>query len=321
MPYLGIDIGGTNLSVGVVDFDYKILGRGSRRSHVPRPTDEFCDDIAAAALDAVADAGLKMSDIACCGVGCPGVINAPAGTVEYSNNLRMSDIPIAKLISDRLGGIKTYIDNDANCAALGEVLAGGAQGARSALVVTIGTGIGGGIIVNNKIYSGCNGVAGEVGHTMLVKNGLQCTCGRYGCFEAYASAIALKRQTADAMRRHPESVMWQLVGEPEKVSGRTPFEAMRMGDETGRKVVEQYFDYLADGLTDIINILQPEVVCLGGGVSKEGDALIAPLERLIAERRFCRGHVAQPILKCAQLANDAGIIGAAMLFKSADYEI
>lgn len=316
MYYLGIDIGGTNLSVGVVDENYKVIGRGSRRSHVPRPIDEFCDDIAAAALDAIADAGLTLSDFETCGIGCPGVINSKTGMVEYSNNLHYSNIPLSQMISERLSGLKTYIDNDANAAALGEVLAGAAKGAGSALVITIGTGIGGGIIVDNKIYSGCNGVAGEIGHTLLVKNGNLCTCGRRGCFETYASAIALKKQTAQAMRDNPDSLMWTLVDAPEKVSGRTPFEAMRMGDATATAVVEQYFDYLADGITDIINILQPEVVCLGGGISKEGDALLGPLDKLIAERRFCRGNVPQPKLVCALLANDAGIIGAALIPKT-----
>lgn len=316
MYYLGIDIGGTNLSVGVVDENYRVIGRGSRRSHVPRPIDEFCDDIAAAALDAVADAGLTLADFETCGIGCPGVINSKTGIVEYSNNLHYSNIPLSEMISKRLSGLKTYIDNDANAAALGEVLAGAAKGAGSALVITIGTGIGGGIIVDNKIYSGCNGVAGEIGHTLLVKNGNLCTCGRHGCFETYASAIALKKQTAQAMRDNPDSLMWTLVDAPEKVSGRTPFEAMRMGDKAAAAVVEQYFDYLADGITDIINILQPEVVCLGGGISKEGDALLGPLDKLIAERRFCRGNVPQPRLVCAQLANDAGIIGAALIPKT-----
>ncbi len=318
MYYLGIDIGGTNLSVGVVDENYNVIGRGSRRSHVPRPIEEFCDDIAAAALDAIADAGLTISDFENCGIGCPGVINSKTGIVEYSNNLHYSNIPLAEMISQRLSGLKTYIDNDANAAALGEVLAGAAKGAGSALVITIGTGIGGGIIVDNKIYSGCNGVAGEIGHTLLVKNGNLCTCGRHGCFETYASAIALKRQTAQAMRDNPDSLMWTLVDAPEKVSGRTPFEAMRMGDKAAAYVVEQYIDYLADGITDIINVLQPEVVCLGGGISKEGDNLLKPLDKLIAERRFCRGNVPQPRLVCAKLANDAGIIGAALLPKAAN---
>jgi len=318
MYYLGIDIGGTNLSVGVVDENYRVIGRGSRRSHVPRPIDEFCDDIAAAALDAIANAGLTLADFDTCGIGCPGVINSRTGIVEYSNNLHYSSIPLSDMISQRLSGLKTYIDNDANAAALGEVLAGAAKGASSALVITIGTGIGAGIIVDNKIYSGCNGVAGEIGHTLLVKNGNLCTCGRRGCFETYASAIALKRQTAQAMRDNPDSLMWTLVDAPEKVSGRTPFEAMRMGDKTAAAVVEQYFDYLADGITDIINILQPEVVCLGGGISKEGDGLLKPLDGLIAQRRFCRGNVPQPRLVCALLANDAGIIGAALLPKAAN---
>lgn len=315
MLYLGIDIGGTNLSVGVVQVDgddFAIIGRGKRRAHTPRPAEAICDDIVAAALDAISDAESSIGDFEFAGVGCPGVINAKAGVVEYSNNLGFCNVPLSAMLEERLG-LPVRLENDASAAAFGEVVAGAAKGAQSAVVVTLGTGIGAGIIIDGHIFGGCNGVAGEVGHTLLIKDGIECTCGRHGCFEAYASAVALKRQTAKAMREHPDSLMWQLAGAPEKVSGRTPFEAMRMGDATATAVVEQYLDYLADGLTNIINILQPEVLCLGGGVSHEGDGLLIPLERLIAQRRFCRGNIAQPRIVCAQLLNDAGIIGAAFL--------
>ncbi|MDR1001937.1 MAG: ROK family protein [Oscillospiraceae bacterium] len=310
--YLGVDIGGTNISVGIVDEQYKIVGRGKRKSYPALGTSSFCDDVASAISEAASNAGMTLGQFGYCGVGCPGVINTKSGVVEYSNNLDFYNLPLAKMLTERIN-IPVILGNDANAAALGEVLAGAAKGARNAVAVTLGTGVGAGIITDGKIYLGCNGSAGEIGHTLLVKGGELCTCGRRGCFEAYASANALKRQTAQAMRENPQSKMWDICHSDEKVSGKTAFEAMRMGDEAATAVVDTYIDYLADGLTDIINILQPEILCIGGGVSKEGEHLTTPLAKLIEQRRFTRGNVATTLVKCAELLNDAGIIGAAML--------
>lgn len=314
MLYLGIDIGGSNLAAAVIDSDMNILGRSKLKT--PKGTDHerFYDAIAEAAHIAAESAGIELADCAYCGIGCPGIINARAGILIYSGNLGFENLPLCFEMSKRLG-LSVYIENDANCAALGEATAGAAKGAESMLAVTLGTGVGGGIIIDGKIYSGVNGVAGEIGHMVIYPNGEDCSCGGKGCWESYASATALKRQTREAMQASPESLMWKHAPSLDKVSGKTPFLAMRDGDAAGRQVVENYINYLADGLINVINILQPEVVCIGGGVCNEGEFLMAPLREEIEKRRFARGTIRQPRIVAAKLWGDAGIIGAAMLGK------
>ena len=312
MLYLGVDIGGSNIAAAVVDESMNIIGRGKVKFTTGRPVELFCDDIAAAARLATENAGVELSDCAYCGMGCPGVVNSRSGMLEYSNNLGIIDLPLGYEMGQRLG-LSIYIDNDANCAALGEVKAGAAKGAESALVVTLGTGVGGGIVIDDKIYSGINGIAGEIGHMIIFPGGEECTCGRRGCWEAYASATALKRQTRRAMEAAPDSLMWKYAKSLDKVSGKTPFEAMREGDSAATLVVESYIYYLALGLTNCINILQPEVVCIGGGVSNEGDPLLIPLREMVEKCRYGRGNFRQPRIELAKLWGDAGLIGAAML--------
>jgi len=314
MYRIGVDLGGTNIAVGVVDENLKIIGRGKVKTRCPRPAAEIFDDIALAVQMAVKDAGISMDDVVSVGVGTPGSVNKANGYIEFANNLDFNNVPAKEMLETRIG--KTvYLDNDANCAALGEVMAGAAKDAKSALAVTLGTGVGGGIVINNRIHPGINGVAGEIGHMVIVSGGEPCTCGRLGCWEAYSSATALKRQTRRAMEANPDSLMWKYAETLDKVSGKTAFKAMRDGDESARQVVDTYIFYLAEGLTNVVNILQPDVVCIGGGVSYEGDALLVPLTRLIEKHRFARGNVPQPRIVLAKLFGDAGLIGAAMLGK------
>lgn len=312
MIYLGIDIGASNIAAAVVNSSYEIIGRAKTKVRTGTDAAEFCDDIAATARLAADAAGVALEDIAYCGIGCPGAISSHSGVLEYSSNLGFSDLPLGYEMSKRLG-MSTYIENDANCAALGEVCAGAAKDAQSALVVTVGTGIGGGIIIDGRIYSGVNGIAGEIGHMVIFPGGSECSCGRKGCWEAYASATALKRHTRAAMQADPDSLMWKYAPSLDKVSGKTAFQAKRDGDASATLVVESYIYYLAEGLTNCINILQPEVVCIGGGVSNEGDDLLVPLREHIARYRFVRGNIRQPRIVAAQLSGEAGIIGAAML--------
>ncbi len=314
MNYLGIDIGASNIAAAVVSSDFSIMGKSKIKVRQGISAAEFCDDIAKAARTAASEAELPIDDIAYCGIGCPGIISSHSGVLEYASNLGYSELPLAYEIGRRLG-MSTYIENDANCAALGEVCAGAAKGARSALVVTVGTGIGGGIIIDGKIYSGVNGIAGEIGHMSLFSGGVDCSCGRKGCWEAYASATALKQQTRDAMAAHPDSLMWKYAPALNKVSGKTAFRAMDDGDEAAKEVVERYIYYLAEGLTNCINILQPEVVCIGGGVSHEGDGLMIPLRERVQRYRFGQCNIRHPRIVAAQLSGEAGIIGAAMLGK------
>jgi len=312
MYYLGIDIGASNIAAAIINSEYAILGRAKTKVRGGIGSAEFCDDIAATARQAAAVAGIAVEEAVYCGIGCPGVISSHSGVLEYASNLPFSELPLGYEISKRLG-MSTYIENDANCAALGEVCAGAAKDAQSALVVTVGTGIGGGIVINDRIYSGVNGIAGEIGHMVIFPGGSECTCGRKGCWEAYASATALKRQTREAMKADPDSLMWKYAPSLDKVSGKTAFQAKRDGDASATLVVESYIYYLAEGLTNCINILQPEVVCIGGGVSNEGDDLMIPLREHVSRYRFGRGNIRHPRIVAARLSGEAGIIGAAML--------
>lgn len=312
MLHLGIDVGGANIVAGVVDEDMKIIASSKLKSRAGVSDAEFCDDIERAAREAASQAGRSVSEFPYCGIGCPGIINSRDGIWEFSGNLGIESMPLRELMSRRLG-IEIYVSNDADCAALGEVVAGAAKGAHSALVVTLGTGVGGGIVIDGRIYTGMNGIAGEIGHMAIFPGGEECSCGRRGCWEAYCSATALKRQTRTAMEVAPQSLMWKIAGSPDRVSGRTAFEAMRQGDPDGTLVVESYIYYLAEGLTNCINILQPEVVCIGGGICREGDDLLRPLREQVERYRFGRGTIPQPRIVCAQLQGEAGIIGAAML--------
>lgn len=312
MYKIGVDLGGTNIAVGVVDENYKIIGRGKVKTNAPRPAEEIFDDIAKAINLAVADAGITMDDISGIGVGTPGSVNKEEGTIEFSNNLDFNNVPAKKLLEERTG--KTCVfENDANAAALGEAYAGAGNGVKNLVAVTLGTGVGSGIIVGGKVLGGTNDAAGEMGHTTIVVDGDQCNCGRKGCWERYASATALISQTKAKMLECPDSKMWELCdGDIDKASGRTAFNAMYAGDEAGKQVVEQYIRYVAIGITNIVNIFQPDVICIGGGISNEGDNLLKPIQELIEKDRYTKYAKKQTKICTAILGNDAGIIGAAL---------
>lgn len=315
MYRVGIDLGGTNIAVGVVNDKYEIIGEGKRKTNAPRPAEAICDDIAAATFDAITNAGISIDDVECIGIGAPGSINPKTGVIGFSNNLGFNNVPMVELLENRIGK-KIYIDNDANAAALGEMIAGAGKGTENFVAITLGTGVGGGTIINGKMLLGSNFAGGELGHTVIVHNGAQCTCGRKGCFEAYASATGLIRLTKEKMKLCKDSKMWQIVnGNIDSVNGRTAFDAMRMDDKAGTEVVDTYCDYLACGITNIINVFQPEVLCIGGGVSKEGDNILNRINKVVADERFSKNIERQTVIKTAVLGNDAGIIGAAMLDK------
>lgn len=206
-----------------------------------------------------------------------------------------------------------YVANDANCAALGEAYAGCGNGSKNFVAVTLGTGVGSGIIIDGKIVTGVNCAGGECGHMVINVDGEQCTCGRKGCWEAYASATALIRQTKAAMEKYPDSVMHKIAEEEGKVSGRTAFDAMRKGDIGGIEVVNNYIKYVSCGLINLVNALQPEIICIGGGICNEGETLLKPLRRFVQAERYSIYSKIQTKIMKAQLGNDAGIIGAALL--------
>ena len=313
MYRLGIDLGGTNIVAGVIDGDYQIIATAKRKTNCPRPAEEIIDDMAAVALEAIEKAGLKVSDIEAAGVGAPGSIDAKNGIVVYANNLGFYDVKMAEMLKSRTG-IDFFVENDANAAAYGEFVAGAGKGTSDFVMITLGTGVGGGIIIDGKIHSGFNNAGGELGHTVIQMNGEMCTCGRQGCWEAYASATALIRQTKQAMIKYNDSVMWDICeGDINKVNGITAFDAMRKGDIAGKQVVDQYIYYIAVGLTNNINIFQPEMVCIGGGISKEGETLINPINEYLKGENYARYIDKKVVVKPALLGNDAGIIGAACI--------
>lgn len=312
--FVGIDIGGTNISTGVVDETYKIVGRGKIKTGIGRSYEEILADIIETVRLSLADADIDLEEIKSIGVGCPGTCNTETGVVEYSNNLRWNNVPLVADI-EKAFGKKTYFDNDANVAAYGEYLAGAAKGAKNAIVITLGTGVGAGIIINGKIFSGSNFAGGEIGHTVIVVDGYECSCGRKGCFEAYSSATGLIRMTKEAAEQHPESKICQLVETDGKISARTAFNAAKMLDDVGQAVVDKYIKHLACGITNTINIFQPDILCIGGGVCNEGDNLLIPLKKEVAKGVYSKNSAKNTQICICSLGNDAGIIGAAMLGK------
>lgn len=312
MYRVGIDLGGTNIVAGVVNDRHEIVAFAKCKTACPRPSEEIVADMARMTREAVKKAGITMDEVKGVGVGSPGVCNKDTGVVERAANLGFENLPICAMLSEMLGK-KVYIENDANAAALGEFIAGAAKDVESCVCITLGTGVGGGVIIDGKVFAGSNFAGTELGHTVIVVDGEPCSCGRRGCWEAYASATGLIRQTRRAMEEHRDSKMWDIAGSLDKVDGRTPFEAMRAGDAAGKAVVDRYIYYIAVGLINMINIFQPEVLCVGGGICKEGETLLAPLRKYIDAEQFSKYSEKKTKLCVAALGNDAGIIGAAGL--------
>lgn len=314
MYRVGIDLGGTNIAIGIVDETGKMIYKNSTPTlNNERTSEELVEAMAKFAIQVVEEAGLTMDDIKSVGIGSPGTPDAKNGILLYANNLRMFNVPM-RAIMQRFIDKPIYIGNDANCAALGEVVAGGAKDTECAIMITLGTGVGGGIVINNKIYDGFNNAGGELGHFVMVVDGEYCTCGRNGCFEAYASATALINQTVKAAKEHPESMIHSLVdGDLSKVTGKTVFDAMHAGDATAKAVVDNYIRYLGEGVVSLINIFQPEVFLIGGGICAQKEALFGPLNEMAKKYAYSKDESKLTKIMPAVLGNDAGIIGAAML--------
>ncbi len=318
MYYLGIDLGGTNIAVGIVDEEYKIVARASSKTQTDS-AEQVADAMAATAREALKNAGLTLDDIPWVGIGSPGTVNRETGIIEYANNLPFRNTPMVKMLSERLDGKRVEMENDANAAAYGEYMNGALKGANNAIAITLGTGIGGGVIINGKIYAGSNFAGAELGHTVIVVDGKPCSCGRNGCWEAYASATGLIRMTKEHMEKAPkDSPLWTIVeGDLEKVNGRTAFDAMRQGDPIGKEIVDEYIHYLGEGIVNMVNIFQPDILCVGGGISNERETLMAPLRDFVAARQYAMNSSKKTAICRAELGNDAGIVGAALLGKGA----
>lgn len=316
MYYIGIDLGGTNIAAGIVDESYQIIKKGSTPTKSNRPADEIIDDMAALCRSLVEETGISMDEIAYAGIATPGTANSDLGIVEYANNLPFLQYPIAEKLKERFPVKAVYIENDANAAAKGEAVAGVAKGAKYSVMITLGTGVGGGIVLDGQVYSGFNYAGAELGHVVIEHNGRPCSCGRRGCWEAYSSATALIAMTKEKLQETAKSdtVMWDMInGDLENVSGKTAFAAARQGDRAGQEVVDTYISYLACGIANMVNIFQPDVLSIGGGICNEKDFLLKPLMEIVNREQYTRNSPKKTQVKIAALGNDAGILGAALL--------
>ena len=313
MYYIGIDIGGTGIKAGLVKENGEIIHKDSIPTNATADYRDLVKDMADLVNKVVADAGISMDDVKSVGMGCPGSIDDKNGIVSYANNINMKNAPVCDEFRKHIDK-PTYINNDANCAALGEFFALEDENVSDFVAITLGTGVGGGIVINKKLYTGFNGTAGELGHIVIHVDGEPCSCGRKGCWEAYSSATAIIRDTERAAKAHPDSLVAKLVEENGgKGSGKTAFVAMREGDPVGKEIVDNYIKYLAEGIANIVNSFRPAVIAIGGGVSKEGDNLLIPLREEVMKRCYGVGMVEASNIVVAKLGNDAGIVGAAFL--------
>jgi glucokinase len=311
---IGIDLGGTNIAAGLVDENNVIIAKTSCKTNLPQPREVIEASIAFLCTKLCEENGISLAkDIAWVGIGTPGNVDTKTGIVGFNANFDYHNWALVSAMEEQLS-CKVYIENDANAAAYGEFLAGAAQNADCAIVLTLGTGIGGGIILNRKIFSGFNSAGAEIGHMVIVVDGRPCMCGRNGCWEKYASARALTEDTREALRLHPDNMMWNICeGSLDKVNAKTAFDGMRAGDKLAEELVENFAKYVACGMINIINIFQPEIICIGGGVSKEGDVLLNRLRKYIDAEEYARTAANRTQICTALLRNDAGIIGAANL--------
>lgn len=316
MYYLGIDLGGMSIKAGVCDDNGNIIAKDTCVTVRNEDGDRIIKDMAQLCLKVIADAGLTVEDIEYAGVASPGSADCERGIIIYASTLPFLNYPIAERLSMWTDIKKVYVENDANAAAKGESIFGAAKGYKDSLFITIGTGVGGGIIINGKVYSGFNYSGAELGHMVIVHNGIPCPCGRNGCMESYASATALINLSKEKMLADKESVMWEICeNDIEKVNGKTVFDAMERNDKTAKAIFDEYISYLACGIVNFINIFQPEVLSIGGGISKQGEVLLAPIREIVEKEQYSRHSEKKTILKIAALGNDAGIIGAASLGK------
>ena len=319
MYYIGIDLGGTNIAAGIVNEKYEIIKKKSTPTMANRDGKLIIKDMAELCRSLIADCGLTIDDIEYAGIATPGTANSETGVVEYANNLPFKNFPIAALLQEYLGVKKVYIENDANAAAKAEAIAGAARGAKFSVMITLGTGLGGGIVLDGKVYSGFNFAGAELGHVVIQKDGKQCTCGRRGCWETYSSATGLTNMTKEHVLKaraegRKTSIEELIGGNIDNCNARVAFTAMKQGDAVGKEIVDEYISYLASGIASIINIFQPNVLSIGGGVCNEKDYLLKPLIAEVFDQTYTKTGVSpQTEIKIAELGNDAGIVGAAVL--------
>ena len=312
MNHIGVDVGGTNLVAGLVNEQGEILAKAACPVDRSWSGEQLCQVIARLALRACEEGKQSPNTVRAVGVGIPGLVDNRTGVVVQTSNMPFRDTPFRELFR-QVWDVPVYLGNDANCAAIGEYWAGAAKGCDPAVVITLGTGIGGGLVAGGKLFTGFANSAMEVGHMIIHPQGQPCGCGNRGCWEQYGSATALIRMTREEMERTPDSLLWQLCGgDLGKVQGRTPFQGAEQGDPASLRVLEEYRQGLALGIINLVNILQPQVICLGGGVSNASHQLLLdPLKELVLQGTYDKSRPVR--LVRAKLGNDAGVVGAALL--------
>lgn len=309
---IGIDLGGTSVKAALCADDGAILIKQSVPTKTGDP-DGLRADMKQLALALCVSGGVQPDEVESIGIGVPGSYDKPSCTLRFGTNLGMNDVCFAETFQPEFG-CAVQLDNDANCAALGEATAGAGKNVKNMLMITLGTGVGGGIIIDGKIFEGNKSAGAEIGHEVIRMGGEKCTCGRRGCFEAYASATALIQQTKRAMQKNKDTLLWKLCeNDIEKVDGKTVFDAKDAGDKTAARVVKNYIRYLAEGVTNLVNVFRPEAIVLGGGVCAQGEKLIRPLKRRVSALAYGGTEYAPVAITTASLGNDAGLCGAARL--------
>lgn len=313
MYYIGIDVGGMSIKGGIVSQSGNLLQKFSvptaERYDASR---SICADVKKCVDGLIALSGTGVKELAGIGIGHPGSIDSENGVIRYSNNIALTDVHMVEELQKDFD-LPVYLNNDANCAALGEYVYGAGKGYRDVVFVTLGTGVGSGIIINGKLFEGRAGAGAEAGHMVIRRNGELCNCGRKGCWERYASASALIRQTRAAMDADPASAMHEIAAQSGAIDGKTAFVAAKSGDRSGQKVVDEYIESIAEGVLNLVNIFRPDAILIGGGISHEGEYLTAPIQKAVDEYNFGAAFNPKTIIKTASLGNDAGILGAAAL--------
>ena len=315
MVYAGIDVGGTGIQVGVVDETGHIIAKSSMVTEVGVPYQEQIAGMARCVQEAMNKAGLPMSELKSVGAGVPGLADQKTGMVAYCPNIHWSNVPFRAEFQKHIDK-PVFIDNDATVAGLAESVAGVSAGSDSSVFLTLGTGVGGGIVINGKVWNGAHGVGSELGHMTLVVDGVPCTCGNDGCVERYCSATALIRMAKQSCLAYPESMIMTLAdNDPEKISAKTVIDAAKAGDPTAKRIFDRYAKYLAITINNVTAFMDPEMIVLGGGVSRAGefllDAVVNQLPRYLMYKTL-----PSPKICLAKLGNEAGIIGAALLGKA-----
>ena len=313
MLYIGLDVGGTSAKAGVVDENGHVLVKGSCPTGIDRTFEQIADDMAALCREVVGRCGSDMSQIASVGVGIPGEQSPVTGLVAFCNNLGWVDVPLMQRLSAALDK-PVFVDNDANVAALAESAVGVSRDARTSILITLGTGVGGGIVCDRRVHVGAHGVGGEIGHMVILADGEACNCGHRGCWEKYASATAIIRMGNEVILRKPDCALAQRAGEA--LDAKAVLDLAKQGDPDCLEIFDRYVHYLCIGLANLVNIYDPDMFVLGGGVAHAGQFLLDAVRERLGKYVYCPS-LSYARVELATLGNDAGIIGAAMLGRNA----